>query len=137
MGLNEFLVGRLRRELGLSPQCPLYRAYQRAGEEVTVWKGHASPETQKLDRKQGAIICLDDEASIRSNRHSAATWAPSDQIPVEESRGARFSVNMVTAASTRGALRFMVIGGRMNTQVFIGFLMRLIHRSMALRSRSS
>ncbi len=36
--LSEVSVGRLLRKLGLSPQRPLYRAYQQNPEAVARWK---------------------------------------------------------------------------------------------------
>jgi transposase len=39
--LSELSVGRLLRKLGLSPQRPLYRAYQQNPEAVARWKAEA------------------------------------------------------------------------------------------------
>ena len=39
----------------------------------------------------------------------------------------RFSLNMISAISPRGALRFMVVKGGVGARVFIGFLKRLMH----------
>jgi len=41
--------------------------------------------------------------------------------------GARFSINMLSAVSAQGALRFMVHEGTVNADVFIGFCKRLLH----------
>ena len=45
------------------------------------------------------------------------------------STGARFSVNLVSAISAQGALRFMLVEGRFNAAVFIDFLKRLLNDS--------
>jgi transposase len=48
---------------------------------------------------------------------------------VVKTTGARFSVNMISAISPRGKLRFMTIDGRFNADKFIEFLKRLLHKA--------
>lgn len=127
--LSEVSVGRLLRKLGLSPQRPLRKAYQRDEEKVEAWRKTAYPEIQKLAKQKGATIYFGDEASIRSDAHSGTTWAPTGDTPVIETTGARFSVNMVSAVSAQGLMRFMTFEGRMNADRFIDFLKRLIYRA--------
>ena len=45
--------------------------------------------------------------------------------------GARYSVNMISAVSAKGALRFAVYEGNTNAGVFIDFGKRLLHDSPA------
>ncbi len=129
IGLSDVSVGRLLRKLGLSPQKPLRRAYQRDEEKVTAWQEKAYPEIRKLAKKEKAIIYFGDEASVRSDYHSGTTWAPVGQTPVVETTGARFSVNMISAVSAKGKLRFMTFSGKMNADKFIEFLERLIYKA--------
>ena len=42
------------------------------------------------------------------------------------STGARFGVNLISAVSAQGELRFMLTKGRVTAAVFIGFLKRLL-----------
>jgi transposase len=127
--LSDVSVGRLLRKLGLSPQKPLRRAYQRDEEKVKDWKEKAYPELKKLAKKEGADIYFCDEASVRSDYHSGTTWAPIGKTPVIETTGARFGVNMISAISPKGQLRFMTFNGKMNADKFIEFLERLIYRA--------
>lgn len=127
--LSDVSVGRLLRKLGLSPQRPLHRAYQRDEEKVEAWQKQAYPEIRKLAKEAGATIYFGDEASLRSDSHSGTTWAPVGETPVVEGTGARFSINMISAVSAQGHLRFMTIDGRMNSDRFIDFLKRLIYRA--------
>lgn len=129
--LSDVSVGRLLRKLGLSPQRPLRKAYQRDEEKVEAWRKTACPEIQKLAKKDGATIYFGDEASVRSDTHSGTSWAPTDETPVIETTGARFSINMVSAVSAKGLLRFMTFQGRMNGDRFIEFLKRLTYRATA------
>jgi transposase len=48
------------------------------------------------------------------------------QTPVVSGTGARFGLNLVSAISPRGELRFMVVEGRVGAVQFIAFLKRLM-----------
>ncbi|MCQ4323219.1 transposase [Stutzerimonas stutzeri] len=74
----------------------------------------------------GATIYFGDEASIRSDYHSDTTWVPIGETPVIRNTGSRFSLNMISAISPRGELRFKTIEATMNTDAFIGFLKALV-----------
>lgn len=127
--LSSVSVGRLLKKMGLSPQKPLHRAYQQNPDLVLQWLEVEFPKIKALARKVGADIYFGDEASVRSDFHSGTTWAPKGQTPVVKTTGARFSVNMISAISPRGLLRFMTIDGRFNATTFMEFLKRLIHNS--------
>jgi len=127
--LSDVSVGRLLHKLGLSPQRPLRRAFQRDEAKVKEWQKKAYPEIQKLAKKVKATVYFGDEASVRSDYHSGTTWAPVGKTPVVETTGARFSVNMISAVSAKGLLRFMTFTGKMNADKFIEFLQRLIYKA--------
>lgn len=127
--LSDASVGRLLHQLGLSCQKPLFRAYQKNPQAVTQWKQTIFPEIRKKAKKVGATIYFQDESGIRSDFHSGTTWAPKGQTPVIEVTGARFSLNMMGAISTRGQLRFMVIKGGVSAEHTCDFLNRLMHHA--------
>ena len=112
-------------KIGLSPQRPLYRAYQQDPERVAEWKKSAYPKIRKLAAEEGASIFFADEASIRTDHHAATTWAPVGQTPVVITTGERKSVNMVSAISPF-ELRFRVQEEKMNAGKFIDFLKALL-----------
>ena len=124
--LSDVSVGRLLRKMGLSPQRPLRRAYQQDPARIQEWKETAYPEIQKEAKKVGADIYFGDESAIRSDHHSGTTWAPVGETPIVEKTGARFGVNVVSAISPKGQLRFMTFTGSMNADKFIEFLKRLM-----------
>ena len=124
--LSRWSVARLLRQLGLSPQKPLFRAYQQDAERVTQWKEEVFPEIQKKARQQGALIYFLDESAVRSDHHSGTTWAPVGHTPVVKTTGGRFSLNIIGAITPRGDFRFMTYTGTMNAVLFIDFLSRLI-----------
>lgn len=126
VALSVVSVGRLLRTMGLSPQRPLHRAYQQNPEAVARWKDEEFPAIRAAAKAAGATVYFADEAGIRSDYHSGTTWAPVGRTPVVPNTGARFSVNMLSAVSAQGALRFMVHEGTVNAGVFIDFCKRLL-----------
>ncbi|MGH8208191.1 MAG: IS630 family transposase [Steroidobacteraceae bacterium] len=64
---------------------------------------------------------------VRSDFHSGSTWAVRGETPIVRVTGQRFSLNMISAVSPRGARRFMVVKGGVGARVFIQFLKRLLH----------
>ena len=126
VALSVVSVGRLLRTMGLSPQRPLYRAYQQNPEAVQRWKDEQFPAIRSQAKAEGATIYFADEAGIRSDYHAGTTWAPVGRTPVVRVTGARFSINMLSAVSAQGALRFMLHEGTVNAAVFIDFCRRLL-----------
>lgn len=126
--LSESQVGRLLRQMDMSPQRPLHRATQRDPERVEKWVKEEFPAIRALAKKQKAEIFFGDEAGIRSDYHSGTTWSPKGQTPIVETTGARFGLNMISAISAKGQMRFMTVEGTVDTDVFVRFLRRLIDR---------
>src|SRR5919201_75933 len=125
--LSEPSVGRLLRKLGLSPQRPLYRAYQQNPEAVARWKAEAYPQIRAEAAQLGATIYFADEAGVRSDYHAGTTWAPVGRTPVVATTGDRFGVDLISAVTAKGALRFAAYDGNLNGPVFIDFCRRLLH----------
>lgn len=124
--LTEASVGRILRSIGLSPQRPLYRAYQQDPEKVERWKRDEYPAIRAQAAKEGALIFFADEASVRTDYHAGTTWAPVGQTPVVETSGKRNAVKMISAVSPRGELRFHLHKGSMNRWKFIEFCKQLM-----------
>ena len=127
--LSDVSVGRLLRKLGLSPQKPLHRAYQQDAEAVEEWKASTYPKIQRRAKARKATIYFADEARVQSDYHSGTTWAPVGQTPVISGTGARYSINLISAVSARGEMRFMGVDGKLNAQRFVEFLKRLLHNA--------
>jgi transposase len=127
--LSVSAVGRLLRRLGFSPQRPTHRAYEQSGLAVEEWKTITYPAIQAEAAQAGAIVYFADESSVRSDYHSGTTWAPVGTTPVVEGTGARFKVNMISAVSAQGRLRFWVIDDNLTAPRFIEFCRRLLHDS--------
>jgi transposase len=116
-------------QLGLTPQRPVWRAYQQCPEDVQRWLNKEYPKIRDLAKKEKAIIFFGDEAGVRSDHHAGTTWAPKGRTPVVSTTGARFGLNLISAVSAQGEFRFMVTKGRVGARVFIEFLERLIYNA--------
>lgn len=125
--LSRASVCRLLNQLGLSPQRPLWRAFQKDRASVDRWVKEEYPQIRTLARRHKADIFFADEAGLRSDFHSGRTWALRGQTPIVSTTGARFGCNMISAISQRGAMRFMIVEGKLTASVFIDFLKRLMH----------
>lgn len=124
--LSHSSVCRLLNQLGLSAQRPLWRAYQQDPEAVRRWKEEDYPKLRRRAQRLGAQIFFGDEAGVRSDFHSGTTWGRRGHTPIVSSTGARFRVNMISAVSAQGQLRFMLTEGRVTASVFLEFLKRLM-----------
>lgn len=112
-------VGRLLHMVGLSAQRPLHRAYEQDPEAVRRWKSETYPAIPAQAQEAGATVYFADEAGVRSDYHAGATWAPAGRTPVVHSTGKRFSINMISAVTASGVLRFAVYQGTTNAASFI------------------
>jgi hypothetical protein len=71
--LSEVYVGRLLRTLGLTPQRPLYRAWQQDPVLVERWQQKEYPKIKARAKKENALIYFGDESGIRSDYHAGTT----------------------------------------------------------------
>lgn len=108
VALSAVSVGRLLHRLGLSVQRPLWRAYQQ--------------DPQQVERKTEVFPAIRAEAA-----QAGTTWAPVGAPPVVASTGARHSVNLISAVTTTGVLRFAVYPTTLTAEVFVDFAWRLLH----------
>ena len=127
--LSPVSVGRLLKKMGLSCQKPLMRAFQQDPVIVARWLAEDYPHIKRLARRHKAEIYFEDEAGIRSDHHAGTTWGVKGTTPIVRTTGARFSVNMISAITSKGAMRFMTYTGKMNAALFCQFLKRLIHNA--------
>ena len=91
------------------------------------WREIEYPTIAAAAKAAGGTVYFIDEAGVRSDYHAGTTWAPVAQTPAVRTTGARFGLNMISAISAQGALRFSILAGTLTTPVFIAFLQRLLH----------
>ena len=67
-----------------------------------------------------------DEAGVCSDCHAGTTWAPVGVTPVVATTGARHAVNLISAVTAQGALRFSAFFGSFTGATFVDFLKKLL-----------
>jgi transposase len=128
--VGERSVSNILARLGITTvQRPRFKAYEQDPVTVKVWLEETWPAIQEEAKRRKATVYFGDESAIRSDFHRGTTWGIKGETPVVPKTGRRFSVNMLSAVSPRGKLRFMVTESRVNAGVFIEFLKRLLHNA--------
>jgi transposase len=126
LGLARTTVGGYLRRWGFSPQKPQHRALEQNPAAVARWLSEEFPAIRAQARQEGGVVLWLDEMGVRSDAAAGRSWAPIGQTPVIKRTGKRFGVNMLSAISNAGRLRFRLFTGSFNGPVFIDFLGRLL-----------
>jgi len=121
-------VGKLLAKLGLTPQKPLKRAYERDPAAIEAWKHDTYPGIAKRAKKRGAEIYFWDESGFRADAVQGQTWGVKGITPVVAVPGQRQSVSAASAINARGGFWFATYKGGMSAELFIGMLEALMHR---------
>jgi transposase len=119
-------VGGYLRGWGFSPQRPQRRALEQNPVAVARWLATEFPAICAQARREGGMVLWLDEMGVRSDAASGRSWAPVGRTPVIKGTGKRFRVNMISAISNQGLLRFRLFTGSFTGAVFIDFLRRLL-----------
>src|SRR5215212_1478257 len=119
-------VGAYLRGWGFSPQRPQRRALEQNPAAVRRWLATEFPAIRAQARREGGVVLWLDEMGVRSDAAAGRSWAPVGQTPVIKGTGKRFRVNMISAISNAGMLRFRLFVGSFTGPVFIDFLRRLL-----------
>jgi transposase len=119
-------VGGYLRGWGFSPQRPQRRALEQNPATVRRWLAETYPAIRAQARQEGGVVLWLDEMGVRSDAAAGRSWAPVGQTPVIKRTGKRFRVNMISAISNAGMLRFRLFVGSFSAAVCIDFLGRLL-----------
>jgi transposase len=119
-------MGAYLRGWGFSPQKPQRRALEQNPAAVRRWLAQDYPAIRAQARREGGVVLWLDEMGVRSDAAAGRSWAPVGQTPVMKRTGKRFRVNMLSAISNAGRLRFRLFTGSFTAAVFIDFLRRLL-----------
>ncbi len=122
ISLSLTAVGKQLHRLGLTPQNPLRRAYERDEAAVEKWQREVYPEIHKAAKKQGGTILWIDEAAIRSDDPLQRTWGLKGQTPVVKTSAQRQSINAISALSNTGGCWYHIYTGRFNADKMIDCL---------------
>jgi transposase len=119
-------IGRLLTSLGITPQKPLRRAYERDEKEIQQWKEEKYPELRKRAAQHGADIFFLDEVGVRSDSPLGRTYGLKGKTPVVKTSGQRQKINAISAVNAKGAFWYNVYGGILNAALFVEMLKDLI-----------
>jgi transposase len=122
-------AGNYLKKWGMTPQRPIKRSYKQNTEEVKAWLEVEYPEIKRRAKEENAEINWGDETGCYNESNYIKGYAPIGQTPVLPIGNEKIKVNMVSAITNQGKLRFMFYNDRMNGKMLIKFMKRLIKDS--------
>src|ERR1700758_4347626 len=120
-------IGKLLAMVGLTPQKPLRRAYERDPEAIEAWKRDTYPSIAAAAKRKRAEIYFWDESGLRADAVQGRTWGVKGQTPVVEVPGKRQSISAASAVNSKGGFWFATYQGGMSAELFVAML-KLIMR---------
>ena len=115
-------VGELLAKLGLTPQKPLQRAYQRDPAAIEIWQREQFPAIARQAKASGGEVYFWDEFGFRADAVHGRTWGKKGQTPVVERPGQRQSISAASAVNARGGFWFCTYEGGLNAELFVTLL---------------
>jgi transposase len=113
-------VGELLAKLGLTPQKPLQRAYQRDPEAIERWRRETFPSIARKAKEEGGEVYFWDESGFRADAVRGKTWGAKGRTPVVERAGSE-------AIDQRGVgCEFQ--GGVLVLHLFVALLKKMMRR---------
>lgn len=111
---------------GFTPQKPIRVSKERKPEKIESWLKEEYPMIKNLAKKEKAEILWGDETGNNNYDNVGRGYSPKGVKPVYSGNGKRISVNMISAITNFGKVRFMIYDGTMNAKVYLKFLKQLI-----------
>ena len=119
-------VGELLAKLGLTPQKPLERAYQRDPEAIEKWKRETFPSIASAAKAVGGEVYFWDESGFRADTVHGKTWGKKGETPVIARPGQRQSISAASAVNSKGAFWYATYQGGLNAQLFVTLLKQMM-----------
>ncbi len=119
-------VGEYLKRWGYTAKKPCRHARDQDPEEVDQWLHETYPTLARKARNEGADILWCDETGVAADEHPGSGYAREGQRAVMEVPKPHIRVNMISAISNAGLLRFMTYKGNMNGALFLVFLEQLL-----------
>lgn len=114
---------------GFTPQKPTKRAYEQDPERLEQWLANDYPEIAARAKKEKAEIHWGDETGINTESYVTKGFSPKGKTPVIRLNAKKSSINMISAITNQGKVRFMLYRETMTSKVLIKFMERLIKDS--------
>ncbi len=119
-------VGEYLKRWGYTTEKPRRHARDQDPDEVDRWLHETYPALARKARDEGADILWCDETGVAADEYPGYGYAREGQRATLEVPGPHIWVNMISAISNGGLLRFMTYTGSMNGALFLVFLGRLV-----------
>ena len=119
-------VGEYLRRWGFTVQRPAKREANQKPEQVEAWLNEEYPAIHRKAKAENAEIFWGDETAVQNVANYARGYAPKGQTPVVKIQAKKMHINMISAISNRGELRFLLYSEAINSQRLIGFMEALI-----------
>lgn len=119
-------VGTYLKRWGMTPQKPKKQAYEQQPARVKQWLDEEYPAIQRKAKAEKAEIFWGDETAMRSDCQHERGYSKKGKTPVIRINSKRCTVNMISAITNQGKVRFQMFEGGMNADLLIKFLKRLI-----------
>ena len=110
-------------------QRPVKRAYKQDEEKVKNWVELEFPGITARAKEEEAEIYFGDETGLQNQPTCLRGYAPIGQTPVVRTESKHIKINMLSAISNRGKLRFVLYKDNMDADKLIDFMRRLFHDS--------
>jgi transposase len=123
-------VGALLAKLGLTPQKPLQRAYQRDPAAIEAWQRERFPAIARQAKASGGEVYFWDESGFRADAVHGKTWGKKGETPVVERPGQRQSISAASAVNARGGFWYCTYQGGLNAELFIKLLRQMMRHRM-------
>jgi transposase len=119
-------VGEYLKRWGYTAKKPRRHARDQSPKEVNEWLNETYPKLAGKAREEGADTLWCDETGVAADEHPGYGYAREGQRATMEVPKPHIRVNMISATSNEGLLRFMTYKGSMDGALFIAFLGRLL-----------
>ena len=119
-------VGDYLKRWGFTPQKPAKWAREQSMPAVARWLLTDYPAIAERAKREKAEISWGDETGIQTGANVEKGYSPKGKTPLLKQATRREKVNMISAITNQGKVRFMFYRENMNSKRLIEFLRRLI-----------
>ena len=119
-------MGDYLKRWGFTPQKPVKRAYEQDPKKLAQWIETDYPEIAAHAKQEKAEIHWGDETGIRNDAYNAKGFSPKGKAPIVHLNAKKSSINMISAITNHGKVRFMLYRDKMSSPVLIKFMSRLV-----------
>jgi transposase len=119
-------LGYYLQRWGFSVQRPIKRARKQDEKQIETWLNEEFPGITERAENENAEIFFGDEAGIQNTANYAKGYAPKGKTPIVQIESKKMRINMLSAISKRGKLRFMLYKDNMTSDKLIDFMRRLV-----------